>query len=115
MQGTITRGELLARLERGERPILVEALPPMYFEQAHLPGAINLPHDRVEELAPALLPDRSALIITYCSNRACPNSGIAARHLGRLGYTNVFAYEAGKQDWIEAGLPVETGAAAAAR
>jgi len=26
-----------------------------------------------------------------------------------VGYENVSDYEGGKQDWIEAGLPVETG------
>ena len=26
-----------------------------------------------------------------------------------MGYTNVRAYEGGKQDWIEAGLPTEGG------
>jgi len=26
-----------------------------------------------------------------------------------MGYVNVSDYEGGKQDWIEAGLPIETG------
>jgi len=112
MSRTISRDELKALLDRGEPVTLVEALPAAYFEDAHLPGAINLPHDQVDALAPALLPDRSAAIVTYCSNRNCPNSGIAARRLTALGYANVRAYEAGKQDWIEAGLPVERGATA---
>ena len=32
----------------------------------------------------------------------------AARELAALGYTNVRDYAEGKQDWIDAGLPVET-------
>ena len=35
--------------------------------------------------------------------------------LAALGYTNVREYAEGKQDWIEAGLPVERGAVTAAR
>ena len=31
---------------------------------------------------------------------------MAARELVALGYTNVKDYKAGKQDWIDAGLPV---------
>lgn len=111
----ITRDELKARLDRGEDLVVVEALPAKYYEDAHLPGALNLPHDRVEELAPALLPNKSREIIVYCSNRACQNSPQAARRLGALGYENVRDYEAGKQDWIEAGLPTESGAMAASR
>jgi rhodanese-related sulfurtransferase len=115
MATKITREELKAKLDRGEDVVLVEALPPMYYEDAHLPGALNLPHDRVDELAPTLLPDKSAQIVVYCANAPCQNSGIAARRLLALGYTNVLDYDDGKQDWIEAGLPVERGAPAAAR
>lgn len=38
------------------------------YQHAHLPGAINLPPDRVPELAPRLLPDKGAEIIVYCSS-----------------------------------------------
>lgn len=105
----ITRDELRAKLDRGDDFAIVEALPPMYYEDAHLPRALNMPHDRVNELAPALLPDRSQEIIVYCANSPCRNSGIAARRLTELGYENVRDYDAGKQDWIEAGLPTESG------
>ncbi len=108
---TISREELVARLEQGE-VTLVEALGPRYYEDAHLPGAINLPHDQVDELAPTRLPDRDAQIVVYCANTACQNSAVVARRLTQLGYTNVFDYEDGKQDWIEAGLPTESGTAA---
>ena len=107
MSTPITRTDLQARIDRGDELVLVEALGPMYFDDAHLPGAINVPHDRVEELAPLVLPDKDATIVVYCSNTACQNSVVASRTLDRLGYTNVLEYVEGKQDWIEAGLAVE--------
>ncbi|MGH9206402.1 MAG: rhodanese-like domain-containing protein [Acidimicrobiales bacterium] len=39
---------------------------------------------------------------------ACANSKLAASRLRSLGYVDVRAYEGGKQEWIEAGLPVES-------
>ena len=33
---------------------------------------------------------------------------MAARELAALGYTNVRDYAGGKQEWMEAGLPVES-------
>jgi rhodanese-related sulfurtransferase len=45
--------ELRAKLDAGEELVLVEALGPQYYEAAHLPGAINVPHTQVEALAPA--------------------------------------------------------------
>jgi rhodanese-related sulfurtransferase len=107
----ITREQLQARLDAGEPTTIVEALGPLYYDDAHLPGAINLPHDQVDELAPRLLPALDEAIVVYCSNTACQNSVVASNRLSQLGYTNVYEYVEGKQDWIEAGLPVERTAA----
>jgi rhodanese-related sulfurtransferase len=104
---TITREELRRRMVAGDELVVVEALGPMYYDDAHLPGALNLPHDQVDELAASVLPDRNAFVVVYCSNTACQNSVVASRRLVELGYTNVHEYVEGKQDWIEAGLPVE--------
>ncbi len=115
MTTEITREELKAKIDWDEDLVVVETLGSRYYEDAHLPGAINIPHTEVEDLAPAMLPDKSAEIVVYCSNKACQNSPQAARRLMALGYENVYDYEEGKQDWIEAGLPTESGAALAGR
>jgi rhodanese-related sulfurtransferase len=108
MNRTITREELHRKLVSATRPTLVEALPEKYYADKHLPGALNLPHDRVDALAPKLLPDRNAEIVVYCANRQCQNSHIAAHRLSVLGYTDVAVYPGGKQEWDEAGLPFES-------
>lgn len=100
----ITRHELKERLDHGDAVTVVEALGAAYYEDAHLPGALNLPHDRVDQLAPQLLPDKAAPVVVYCSNLECQNSVFASRRLVELGYAEVYEYEEGKQDWIEAGL-----------
>jgi rhodanese-related sulfurtransferase len=107
MTDHITRDELCELIDTGSVTV-VEALGAPYFASGHLPGAINIPHTEVKELAPALLPDKDAAIVTYCSNTACPNSGVALAQLRRLGYTNVRKYAEGKQDWEAAGLPLVT-------
>ena len=68
MVGHITREELKAKMDRREPFTLVEALGEEYFRRSHLPGAVNIPADRVAELAPALLPDKNRDVITYCMN-----------------------------------------------
>ncbi len=108
MNATITRKELEHRLLSAVRPTLIEALPEKYYVDKHLPTALNMPHDRVDALAPALLPDKSVEIVVYCANIQCQNSHIAARRLTGLGYTNVAVYRDGKQDWEDAGLPFES-------
>jgi rhodanese-related sulfurtransferase len=109
MTNTITRAEL-RDLVQADAVTLVEALPASYYEDAHLPGAINIPPAEVRPLAPSLLPDKDAPIVVYCANLPCPNPEIATRVLVKLGYTNVREYAEGKDDWREAGLPLEHGA-----
>lgn len=109
MTRTISRQDLQARIARKQPVVILEALPEGYYAKAHLPGAINVPHDKVRDLAPHLLPDRSVEIVTYCASATCRNSHIAADTLHAMGYANVSVYVEGKQDWMEAGLPVEAG------
>lgn len=109
----IYRDDIRAHIAAGTSMRIIEALPDKYYRKAHLPGAINLPHDQVRERAAQLLPDKDALIVVYCANTPCENSRIAAQTLASLGYGNVAEYVEGKEDWIGAGLPVESGREAA--
>lgn len=103
----ITRDELKSRLDEKRPMALVEALGPEQFREGHLPGAVNIPPDRVRELAPTLLPDKHQEIVVYCANVACHASGDVARELTRLGYDRVSHYAGGKADWRAAGFPIE--------
>ncbi len=111
MTTLISRTDLQAAIEAGS-VVPVDALPESYYAQQHLPGALNLVADDVETRAATLLPAKNAAIVTYCSNTACPNSGQVAAKLESLGYSNVRKYAEGIQDWVEAGLPTESGVAA---
>lgn len=103
----IHRDDIHAHLRAGTPMRLVEALPEKYYRDEHLPGAIQLNHDEVRVQAEARLPAKDAFIVVYCANTACQNSRMAAQTLASMGYTNVAEYAEGKQDWIEAGLPIE--------
>jgi rhodanese-related sulfurtransferase len=114
MAPKLTLDQLRQRIDANPNIVLVEALPEQYYRHSHLPGAINIPHDAVDALAPALLPNKDAEIVVYCASGPCQNSGIAANHLLELGYTHVADYHEGKAEWVEAGLPIEGSARAAA-
>ncbi|NUR58229.1 MAG: rhodanese-like domain-containing protein [Catenulispora sp.] len=107
MTELITRDELQAAIADGSVTVL-DALAGAYWEKQHLPGALPLHADEVEQAHAELLPDRAALIVTYCSNPACPNSQQVATKLEQLGYTNVRKYREGIEDWAGAGLPLES-------
>jgi len=56
------------KIDRGDKVLHVETLPTVAYHHAHLPGAINLPPDQMQQLAPTLLPDKSAEIVVYCAS-----------------------------------------------
>ena len=102
----ITREELRDKLIMREAITLVEALPEKYWQDSHLPGALQMDYKEVLDKAHKLLPDKEAKVVVYCASMECQNSTKAARTLEDLGYTNVHEYAEGKQHWLEAGLPV---------
>lgn len=106
MAAKITRERLKAKMDRRDDFVLVEALSKGHYESSHLPGAINLPYEFVDE-AETVLPDKDAEIVVYCMNPDCVASAEEARELEEMGYAKVLHYAAGKQDWIRAGLPIE--------
>ncbi len=106
MATNITREELKAKMDRGEKFVLVDALSAKHYESSHLPGAVNLPYEFVDE-AETVLPDKDAEIVVYCMNPDCEASTEEARELEEMGYRNVLHYAEGKQGWLRAGLPVE--------
>ena len=67
MESTISTNDLRAKLNRKEVTV-VETLAPERYREAHIPGALNIPPERINELAPQLLPNKDAEIVTYCTN-----------------------------------------------
>ena len=63
---TISRDELKQKIDRGERFTLVETLPEFMYKQRHLPGALNMPPNEVQQRAASVLPDKNAQIVVYC-------------------------------------------------
>ncbi|HWY68673.1 MAG TPA: rhodanese-like domain-containing protein [Terriglobales bacterium] len=68
MDAKISAQDLKAKLDRKEPVKVVETLAPERYREAHIPGALNIPPEQIKELAPKLLPNKSAEVITYCSN-----------------------------------------------
>jgi rhodanese-related sulfurtransferase len=63
-----TAEELKAKMDRGERFYLVDALPADSYQHRHLPGALNLPIEELRSLAGTVLPEKTVEIVAYCSS-----------------------------------------------
>jgi rhodanese-related sulfurtransferase len=69
MESIISTKGLKAKLDQKQKITVVETLAPERYREAHIPGALNIPPERIKELAPQMLPDKDAEIVTYCTNR----------------------------------------------
>lgn len=84
---------------------LVNVLDPQYYEDCHIRGSINVPLENIEAWAKEL--DKSSRIVVYCASYLCPMSRTAWMKLNDMGFTNVWAYEGGMNEWYHMNLPVE--------
>ena len=109
----ISRDELWQKLNHLKKSVLLEALPADQYRQSHLPGALNLPPEKVPTLASELIPRKDLEVIVYCAGPESDASERVAAELMNMGFENVRRYVGGKRDWIEAGLPTVVEEAAA--
>ncbi|MFO8064618.1 MAG: rhodanese-like domain-containing protein [Spirochaetia bacterium] len=108
----IDRETLKSRLDAGEPLHVVEVLQPKEFAKGHIAGAVNIPFTKMtSEARDRFSPEDE--IVVYCHDPQCQASNRAAEKLEKLGYTNVYEYAGGKEDWKAAGYPMEYDAPAA--
>jgi rhodanese-related sulfurtransferase len=105
----ISRDELWEKIQAGADFVLVDALGPMSYAMSHLPGAINITPDWVDDRARRRIRDADTEVVVYCADVTCDSSVSVANRLLELGYRNVRHYAEGKRDWVDAGLPLEGG------
>ncbi|WP_082132847.1 ArsR/SmtB family transcription factor [Pelagerythrobacter marensis] len=102
----ISLDELLERL-RDSSVILLDVRPPEEFAMGHLPGAINVPVEGLEDHLPLLARDRE--IIAYCRGPHCVLSTSAVDIMRKEGI-RARQLNAGFPEWKAAGHTVVTGA-----
>jgi len=95
--------EVLARVRRGLVTVL-DVRPAEEYAAGHVPGAINVPVDRLEKYL-SKLPKRKE-VIAYCRGPYCLMSFEAVEKLRKRGF-KAKRLENGYPEWRAAGLPVE--------
>jgi len=90
--------------------LFLDARSPEEFAILHIPQALNLPPEKLENLKGEgiLGLPRDRQIVVYCSKKACNAALKTAKHLQALGFTRVMAFLEGFQAWDEAGYEVDS-------
>jgi len=97
-------GEVKAKMDRGEKFLLVDVREESEFTKDHLPGAIHLGKGIIERDIEARVPALDSELVLYCGGGF--RSALAADNLQKMGYTNVISMDGGIRDWREKGYPL---------
>ena len=100
----ITVDEVIARIEQGAPPVLLDVQAPAAVPLARIPGALQMQGKALPAALDTLA--RDTLIVVYC---ACPNEASAvqvAQRLRRQGFQRVLPLLGGVDAWVAAGQPL---------
>ena len=92
----VTAEEAKELMDSTDDYVLVDVRTEEEYEEGHIPGAILIPHDEIEDRAEEELPDMGQTILVYC--RSGNRSAQVADILEEMGYRDVQDF-GGIQDW----------------
>lgn len=91
----ISSQDAMEMMENESDYVIVDVRTPEEFNASHIPNAINIPVETIED-KPQELSDVNQLILIYC--RSGNRSNQAANKLAQLGYTNLYDF-GGIMNW----------------
>lgn len=107
--GSVSTGQLKAKLNAQEDMVLVDARTAEEYEQSHIPGAININEKNFECEALKLPVKKNTAFVIYCNGVKCGKSAKVAKKIEALGYKNLSIYREGIPVWEERNLPLVKG------
>lgn len=108
----LTAQELKKWMDENRDFYLINVLDGEDFRRVHIEGSESIPVSGESFVAEveALAGGKEATIVVYCSSLDCQSSPEAARKLDRAGFTDVYDFEGGIKEWLQAGYEVVRGA-----
>jgi rhodanese-related sulfurtransferase len=103
----ISIDEVQAKLQGGEKFMLVDVREESEYAKDHLPGAIHLGKGIIERDIEERVPDPNTPMVLYCGGGF--RSALAADNLQEMGFRNVLSMDGGIREWCEKGLPLTRG------
>ncbi|MCP4269892.1 MAG: sulfurtransferase [Candidatus Brocadiaceae bacterium] len=99
--------EVKAKMDRGERFILVDVREESEWEKGHITNAIYIGKGVIERDIEKKINNTEAEIILYCGGGF--RSALAADNIQKMGYANVSSMDGGYSGWVGAGYSIENG------
>ena len=88
---------------------LIDARTKVEYDEAHIPGAINIEEKNFDASMGMLPADKGSLLVMYCNGMKCGKSKKVAAKAAAAGFTNITIYADGFPVWEEHTLPIVAG------
>lgn len=89
--------------------IVIDSRKKTEYIKGHIEGAINILNTELQpEVLKSLAPDRTTALLFYCNGVRCLRSSDAITRAVGWGYTNIFWFRGGWNEWTEKRLPTVT-------
>ena len=92
----VSMEEITTIMQENANYIILDARTIEEYKEGHIPNAICIPNETIDETVTKQLPNKDQLILIYC--RSGNRSKQAALKLQQLGYTNLVEF-GGIIDW----------------
>lgn len=96
--------DVKARVDRGEKFVLIDVREESEYAKDHLPGAMHLGKGIIERDIEGRVPNPNTEMILYCGGGF--RSALSADNLQKMGYTRVISMDGGIREWREKGFPL---------
>jgi rhodanese-related sulfurtransferase len=104
---TVNAREIISLIEKTSNLVLLDNRQPQDFAAGHIEGAVRLLDTDInaDSLAKAI-PTKATPVLFYCNGLKCGRAAKAAEAAGKMGYTAVYYYALGMDEWRALGLPL---------
>ncbi len=92
---TITAAELSAKIDAGEKLVIVDLREPELFSAGHVPGARNIPFEQFNDRMSELNPGDQIVLVCHMGGMG----DVSGSTLAQLGYTRVSNLAGGMGRW----------------
>lgn len=103
---TLTLPEALVLFE-DKAAVFIDARPPSFYQAEHIKGAMSV-YYKTAGLNPALdRLNKNGSYVVYCKGPNCNQAQLLINVMQKAGFTNVFIFPGGMQEWRLAQYPMD--------
>lgn len=103
----VSAEELIDLFDEHEDLVLIDSRIPKDRTGGQIEGSVSLPDvDTTPEALAKVIPEKESAVAFYCNGVKCGRSVNAAKIAVAEGYSKIFWFRGGWEEWTEKGLPI---------